>query len=107
MKARVHLLIAIGALLFQMIPLVFIRLAAWLTFAPSPWVPESRMWAISMSGLLLCAIVSLTLGILGSYLLLRRARRAVALGLIVLCCVPSLLGAAVYFHALLVFCALV
>jgi hypothetical protein len=57
--------------------------------------------------LVVSAAGSWALGALAIYLLLRRARPLVAGPLILICCVPALLGAALDTHALLVFLTIV
>lgn len=99
--------VAACALLFQPVPIVFIRVAARMAYGPWPRLPESSVWGISMLGLALCAGTSLLLGCAGTYALLTRYRPAVAIALILACCVPALIGGAVYLRAVLVFLTVV
>jgi len=103
MKRRWNLLVPLCALLFQPLPILFIRVAAASGFGAHRWLPETWIWNASMAGLAACAAVSLALGGVGVYVLLRRSRLAVAIPLIALCCVPALIGGAVYLRAVLVF----
>jgi hypothetical protein len=107
MKSWWHFLLPAAALLFQPVPILFIRAVAWMAYSPSPWLPADSFWTVSLVGLTLCGLISLLLGGFGVYLLLTRSRRAVALPLIVLCCVPALVIGMVYVRAVLVFLAMV
>jgi hypothetical protein len=107
MKNRWHLLLPVCALLFQPVPILFIRAVAWMAYSPSPWLPADSFWTVTLIGLTLCGVISLLLGGLGVYLLLTRSRRSVALPLIVMCCVPALVIGMVYVRAVLVFLAMV
>ena len=107
MKPRWNLLIPVSALLFQAAPIAFIHLVALTVYANPPYSGESWEWTTSLVGLAACAGISMLLGCLGVYALLTRSRPGVAVTLIVLCCIPALIGAAVYTYATLVFLALV
>ena len=107
MKHKWHLLVPVCALLFQPVPILFIRIIAWTAYGESRWLPESWVWTVSLLGLSLCATASMVLGSLGVYALLTRSRPVIAIVLIVLCCIPALIGGAVYLRAVLVFLTLV
>ena len=98
--------VAIGALLFQTVPVLFIRLAARTAYGESPWIPESWVWPVSLVGLTLCAMIGITLANGAIYGLLTRFRLRVAIPFIILCCIPALISAMVYLRAVLVFVAL-
>jgi hypothetical protein len=102
-----HLIVPACALAFQVVPILFMRVIAWMAYAQPRRLPESWEWTVSMAGLALCAGASILLGSLGAYLLVTRSRRIVAAVMIALCCVPGLVGGAVYFYAVLVFLAVV
>jgi hypothetical protein len=107
MKGQRHLLIAVVALLFQAAAIAFMHGVAQMVYANPPYSGESWEWTVSLLGLAACAGISLLLGGSGVYGLLRRSRLAVAIPLIVLCCIPALIGGALYAYALLVFLTLV
>jgi hypothetical protein len=107
MRGRRHLVIPVLALLFQFVPILFIRVVARMVYAEPRCLPESWAWTLSLLGLALCAGGSMLLGSLGVYALLTRSRLSTAVVLIVLFCIPALIGGAVYLHALLVFLTLV
>ena len=107
MRKRWHLLIAFSALLFQVVAIAFIHLVAQSVYASTPYSGESWEWMVSLVGLAVCAGISMLLGCLGAYALLTRSRLAVAITLIVFCCMPALIGGAVYAYAVLVYLTLV
>lgn len=107
MKGRWHLLIPVIALLFQVVPPVFLRVVPAIAYAEPQCMAESWERPVSLLGLAFCAGVSLLLGNLGVYELLTRSRLRTAIVLIVVCCIPALIGGALYGHALLVFLTLV
>ena len=107
MKKRWHPLIAVSALLFQAAAIGFMHVVAQTVYAKPPYSGESWEWTISLLGLASCAVISMLLGCLGVYTLLTQSRLAVALTLIGLCCIPALIGGAVYAYAVLVFLTLV
>ena len=107
MRKRWHLLIAVFALLFQVAAIAFMRGVAQTVYANPPYSGESWEWTVSVAGLAVCAGISMLFGCLGVYALLTRSRLAVAMTLIVLCCIPALIGGAVYAYAMLVFLTLV
>lgn len=107
MKRHLHLLLPVFALLFQAVPVLFIRLLPRLVYAPGHSLSPASARPISLLALACFAAVSLALGGAGAYALLTRSRRAVALPLIAFCCFPALAGGAACLHALLVFLALV
>jgi hypothetical protein len=107
MRKRWHLLIAAFALLFQAAAIAFMHVVAQMVYASPPYTGESWEWTASLVGLATCAGISMLLGCLGVCALLTRSRLAVAIALIVLCCIPALIGGAVYAYATLVFLALV
>ena len=107
MRKQWPLLIAVFALLFQAAAIAFMHAVAQTVYANPPYSGESWAWTVSLVGLALCSGISMLLGCLGVYVLLTRSRLAVAMTLIVLCCIPALIGSAVYAYAVLVFLALV
>ena len=107
MRKQWHLLIAVFALLFQAATIAFMHVVAQTVYANPPSSSESWAWTASLVGLALCSGISMLLGCLGVYVLLTRSRLAVAMTLIVLCCIPALIGGAVYAYAVLVFLTLV
>lgn len=107
MRERWPLLIAVFALLFQAAAIAFMHVVAQTVYAKPPYSGESWEWTASVVGLAVCAGISLLLGCLGVYGLLTRSRLAVAITLIVLCCMPALIGGALYAYALFVFLTLV
>ncbi|HNR31747.1 MAG TPA: hypothetical protein PKI11_12740 [Candidatus Hydrogenedentes bacterium] len=107
MKCWLHLLIPPCALLFQALPIVLIRLLASATYGKQRLLPEVWEWPASLFVIAACAAISILLGGGGVYLLLTRARLRTAIPLIALCCVPALIGGAVYLHATLIFLTLV
>jgi len=107
MRKRWHLVISVAALLFQVVAIAFMHVVAQTVYANPPYSGESWAWTASLVGLALCSGISMLLGCLGVYVLLTRSRLAVALTLIGLCCIPALIGGAVYAYAVLVFLTLV
>ncbi|MBP8129786.1 MAG: hypothetical protein KA184_09415 [Candidatus Hydrogenedentes bacterium] len=107
MKRLLLLLFPICALLFQAAPVLLVRFLASLTYGRQRLLPEIAEWPVSLLGLTVCAAVSLILGGLGVYLLLTRFRLRVAVPVILVCCVPALIGGALYLQAVLVFLTLV
>ncbi len=104
-KRRRHLLIPVSALLFQLAPPVMLWAISTTAYAQPRRLPDSWERPVSLLVLGFSAGVSLLLGSIGVYRLLTRARPTVAILLILVCCMPALLGGAVYLHGLLVFLA--
>ncbi len=102
-----HIFIPVLAMLLQPLPILFIMSIPYWVYGETAFLSEAAGWTASVLGLALCAGVSLLLGNLGVYGLLTRSRLAVAVPLIVLFCVPALLGGVVYLHAALIFVTLV
>ncbi len=102
---RRHLAIPGIALLFQLLPPVLIGAVARAAYSEPRLLPEAWERPVSLLVLGFSAGVSFLLGSLGAYGLLTRSRPAVAWGLIATCCLPALLGGAVYLQGLLVFLA--
>jgi hypothetical protein len=102
-----HLWIPLFALLFQGVPPLFFWAVSTMAYAEPRRLPESWERPVSLLGLGLCAGVSLLLGSIGAYGLLTRSRLGTAIVLIVVCCVPALIGGAFYLHALLAFLTIV
>jgi hypothetical protein len=104
-NGRWHLVIPVLALLFQVLPPLLLWAIASAAYAEPRRVPE--LWERPVSILVLesSAGVSLLLGGIGVYGLLTRARPRIAILLVLICCLPALLGGAVYLHGLLVFLA--
>lgn len=103
MNGRMWILVPAAALLFQTVPVAFMRIVAWMAYGPLPCIPPSLTWPVSIAGLAVCAGVSLFLGSLGAYLALTRSGPKTAAGMITVCCLPSLAGGAVYLYAVLIF----
>lgn len=103
MKWKAHLVIPAAALLLQLGPPVFIWIVATLAYGVPPRLEAAWIWPVSMAGLAFWAAAGLVLGGVGTYLLLVRARPRTAVALIVVCCIPSITGGAVYSLALLSF----
>jgi hypothetical protein len=106
MRERWHLLIAPIALLFQAAAVTFMHVLAQAVYAKPPYSGESWEWTTTVLGLAVCSGASMLLGCIGVYGLLTRSRLAVAICLIVLCCIPALFGGALYAYALFVFLTL-
>jgi len=98
-----YLALPLLALLFQTAPPLLLWAIATAAFAEPPRLSQGGEHFLSLLTLMLSAGISLLLGALGAYRLLTRARAVVAVLLIVFCCLPALLGGALYLHALLVF----
>lgn len=107
MKRLLCLLVPVCALLFQAAPILMIRFLSSVTYGRQRLLPEIAEWPVSLLGLTVCAAVSLILGSLGLYLLLTRFRLRAAVPIILVCCVPALIGGALYLQAVLVFLTLV
>jgi hypothetical protein len=107
MRKQWHVLLAVSGLLFQAVAIAFMHGIAQTVYENPPYSGESWGWMVSVMGLALCAGISTLLGGSGAYALLTRSRLAVAIALIVLCCIPALIGGAVYGYGLLVFLTLV
>ncbi len=104
-QGRWHLVIPMLALLLQLLAPILLWAASTAAYAEPRWLSESWERPVSLVVLGFSACVSLLLGSLGVYGLLTQARLPVALLLILVCCMPALLGGAVYLHGLLVFLA--
>jgi hypothetical protein len=104
-KDRWHWVIPLLALLFQLVPPALLWAVSTAAYAEPRQLPESWERPVSLLILGFSAGVSLLLGSVGVYGLLRRARPRIAVLLMVVCCLPALLGGAVYLHGLLVFLA--
>src|SRR5262245_53999667 len=87
------------ALLFQVVPWVGFQCIARGVYGDSPWLSPESERPLTLSLLAVSATASAALGATATYLLFRRARRRVAVPLVAACCVPALLGAALYAHA--------
>jgi len=107
MSKRWHLLLAMSALLSQAVAIAFLHLLGRVVYANPPYSGESWEWTTSLVGLVVCAGIGMLLGGLGVYALLTRSRLGVAIPLIVLCCLPAMIGGAIYTYAVLVFLTLV
>jgi hypothetical protein len=95
------------ALVFQLVPPLLLVLIARGAYGEWRWLPEGWERPVSLATLGGSALVSWLLGSVSVYGLLTRARARVAVPLVACCCVPALLGGAVYLHGLLVFLAVV
>jgi hypothetical protein len=101
-----HVRWSLAALAFQLVPWVGFQCVARAVHTdPAAALDAERPLTLAL--LAVSALGSWVFGGLAAYLLLRRARPRVALPLLLTCCVPALLGAALYAHALLVFLTLV
>ncbi len=106
-ERRWHLILPALALLSQVVaPLLLWALAAACYREPRA-LPEAWERPVSLAALALFAAAGLLLGGAGAYAAMTRCRPGAAVPLIALCCVPALLGGAVYLHALLVFLTVV
>lgn len=105
MKSRWHILIPVSVLLFQIVPPLLLWAIAGASYGGAGNWLHAWERPVSLLVLAFSAAVSLSLGTLGAYGLLVRARTGTAVLLIAGCCLPALLGGAVYLHGLLVFLA--
>lgn len=101
------MLVPLLALSFQLIPPIILFKISDLAYMEPRHFSELWEQPISLMALVFFAVVSLSLGSIGVYGLLTRARPIVAVLLISLCCLPALLGGAVYLHVLFVFLAVI
>jgi hypothetical protein len=104
-KSCRHVVIPVLALFFQLVPPALLWAISAAAYAEPRRLSDSWERPASLFVLGLSAAVSLSLGSLGIYELLARSRPRMAVLLISLCCLPALLGGAVYLHGLLVFLA--
>lgn len=104
---RTHLLIPALALLFQVVPPLLLGWIAASTYLEPFRLSESWEHPLSLLTLVLSTVISFGLGSLGIYRLLMRAHVGIATLLIIFCCMPALLGGALYLHGLLIFLAAV
>ena len=100
-------LVAVCALLFQLVPPLLLRAVAAAAYVeprrlPVPWEQPVSLLALGFS-----AGVSILLGSLSSYRLLVRARPVAAASGILVCSAPALFLGAIYLHCLLIFLAAV
>src|SRR5262245_14943482 len=87
-KGRRHLVVPVLALLFQLVPPALLWAVSRAAYSEPRRLSETWERPVSLLVLALSAGVSLLLGCLGVYGLLLRARRSVAVVLIVVCCLP-------------------
>jgi hypothetical protein len=104
-RGRRQLVIPVLALLFQLVPPALLWAVSTAAYAQPRRLSESWERPVSLVVLGFSAGVSLLLGSIGVYRFLTRARPTLAMLLILVCCLPALLGGAVYLHGLLVFLA--
>lgn len=104
-RRRWHLVLPVLALLFQALPPLAIWAVASGAYSEPPQLSEAweRRWSLLV--LAASAAGGLLLGSFSVFGLLRHSRPRVAVPLLLLCCLPALLGGAVYLHALLIFLA--
>lgn len=102
-----HIRWPLAALAFQLVPWVGFQCVARAVHADPPAAALDAERPLTLALLAVSALGSWVFGGLGAYLLFRRARPRVAIPLLLMCCVPALIGAALYAHALLVFLTLV
>jgi hypothetical protein len=102
-KGKGHLVVAVLALASQLVAPASLWLLSVLAYGQPRYLDEAWERPVSLAVLGGCAGVSLALGVGGAYGLLSRSRPWVAAVLLLTCCVPALLGGAVYLHALLLF----
>jgi len=107
MKGKWHVLLAPLALLLQLAPPAFIRAIAAMSYRTPPLLDEYYIWPLSILGIAAWAAIGFFLGAAAAYLLLRRSRLRTAIPLILLCCIPSLIGGSVYLLATFVFLTVV
>ncbi len=99
------LLLAPAALLFQIVPGLFIYLVTACAYEEGHGLVEARVWNGSMTGLVFFAVSGLVLASAAAYLLLTRFRGSIAGPMILLFCMPAWLLSSFYLHAVLVFLA--
>lgn len=104
-KSRWHLVVPALALGFQLVPPLLLWAISTSAYAEPILLSEALERTLTLLALGLSAGVSLSLGSVGVYGLLIRARPGIAVLLILVCCMPALLGGAVYLHGLLIFLA--
>jgi hypothetical protein len=104
---RWYLVMPFLALLFQLVPPVLLYAISTAFYVEPRRLPESWERPVSLLTLAFCAGIGLALGSVATHGLLSRARPWLAWLLIAACCVPALIGGAVYLHGLLVFLAIV
>jgi hypothetical protein len=102
-----HVRWALLALLFQVVPWAGFQCIARGVYGSTPSLSAESERPLTLLLLAASASISAVLGATATYLLFRRARLRVASTLIAVCCVPALLGSALYAQALLVFLTLV
>jgi hypothetical protein len=100
---RRPVVVALLALLFQAVPPLLLWALAEAAYGQPRRLDEAWERPVSLAVVGGCGAVSLLLGLVGTYGLLRHARLWVAGVLIPTCCVPALLGGVLHLHALLVF----
>ena len=105
MRVPWHIAIPGLALGFQIVPPLLFQIIARAAYAGTGNWPQAWERPASLLVLGVAAAVSISLGSLGAYGLLTRARRGIAVALIAGCCLPALFGGAIYLHGLLVFLA--
>ncbi len=105
MKARWHVLIPVLALVFQVVPPLLLRAIAWAAYGEMGNWLQNWERPVSLLVIGLSAGAGLLLGSVGAYGLLTRVRPRTAVVLIAGCCLPAVVGGAVYLHGLLVFLA--
>ena len=107
MRSGWHIVTAVLALVSQLVFAALLWVFSVIAYANWALLPESWEWPVSLVLVASFAVVSFVLGGVGVYGLLTRSRLGTAVVLIAACCIPALLGGAVYLHALLVFLTLV
>ena len=103
MKRFWHLFLAPVALLFQGLVPGFIYVMSRAAFAKPPFMAENTAWTLSMTLLAALAVTGMALGCAAMYLLLTRSRRMVAVPMVAVFCIPAVVLASLYLHAVLVF----
>lgn len=99
--------LAFLALAFQVVPWGGFQIIARGVHGDPPSIALENERPFALGLLAVSAILSAALGMAATYRLLCEARLRVAVPLILICCVPALLGSALYAHALLVFLTIV
>ena len=100
-----HYLPAPAALLFQMLPAVFIYFVPGIVYGADHGLVETRAWSGSITALACLALTGLVLACTASYRLQTHSRALVAWPMILFFCVPAWLLSVFYLHAVLVFLA--
>ena len=97
--------VALAGLLFQVFPPLVILFIANAAFDRGRWLSEQTERTVSLTFLALAGIVSLGIGVLGTFSCLSRLNRWRAVLLIAVGSFPALVGGITYLYAVLIFLA--